>query len=107
MIKPSAASKRFAKTSAGLRGPEASSFRDTFLEGARFQLASSLVDDTRIKSVGVTIEIVVFTEKQCSGCPSWAWCKCQVIYVGYKNSKDKISEMDKLECYRLGWVMLV
>ena len=27
--------------------------------------------------------------------------------VGYKNSKDRISEMDKLKCYRLGWVRLV
>ena len=27
--------------------------------------------------------------------------------VGYKNSEDRISEMDKLECYRLGWVGLV
>ena len=30
-----------------------------------------------------------------------------VLYVGYKNSEDRISEMDKLECYRLGWVGLV
>ena len=27
--------------------------------------------------------------------------------VGYKNSEDRISEMDKLECYRLGWVRFV
>ena len=27
--------------------------------------------------------------------------------VGYKNSEGRISEMDKLECYRLGWVGLV
>jgi len=27
--------------------------------------------------------------------------------VGYKNSEDRISAMDKLECYRLGWVRLV
>ena len=27
--------------------------------------------------------------------------------VWYKNSKDRISEMDKLECNRLGWVKLV
>ena len=27
--------------------------------------------------------------------------------VGYTNSEDRISEIDKLECYRLGWVRLV
>ena len=27
--------------------------------------------------------------------------------IGYKNSEDRIFEMDKLECYRLGWVRLV
>ena len=28
-------------------------------------------------------------------------------FVGYKNSEDRISEMDKLECYKLGLVRLV
>ena len=30
-----------------------------------------------------------------------------VLFIGYKNSQDRISEMDKLECYRLGCVRLV
>ena len=30
-----------------------------------------------------------------------------IMSIGYKNPEDSISKMDKLECYRLGWVRLV